>query len=103
MSPSSHDEAHEMPMSKDILPTAHALTPPTSEDMNTKLEDSSSDLSDLDLDEEDDDEEIQPDHYYEGGKVPVFKPVRAHSGPILPSNVFATTVVLSHTFGVCGS
>ena len=49
------------------------LTPPPSSKVN-KIEDmSSSDLSDLD--DEDDVGEIVPDHYYEGGKVPVFKPV----------------------------
>lgn len=54
---------------------ANALTPPTSEEMNhdeTKKEHDESDLSDLDLD--DDDEEIEPDHYWDGGKIPVFKP-----------------------------
>ena len=48
----------------------HALTPPTSEDME-KRERSSSELSDI----KDPEEEILPDHYYGGGKVPVFKPV----------------------------
>lgn len=48
----------------------HALTPPTSEDME-KRERSSSELSDI----KDAEEEILPDHYYGGGKVPVFKPV----------------------------
>ena len=51
-----------------------ALTPPTSEDNNLK-DGSSSELSDLELDD-DDIGEIEPDHYYDGGKVPVFKPVR---------------------------
>lgn len=56
------------------LPTSkHALTPPTSEDMD-KRERSSSELSELEDDE--DEEEIEPDHYFEGGKIPVFKPVR---------------------------
>ena len=48
----------------------HALTPPTSEDME-KRERSSSELSEI----KDVEEEILPDHYYGGGKVPVFKPV----------------------------
>lgn len=52
---------------------ASALTPPTSEDMNNKAEDNSSDLSDLEMDS-DAEEEITPDHYYDGGKIPVFKP-----------------------------
>ncbi|KAF1990583.1 hypothetical protein K402DRAFT_417370 [Aulographum hederae CBS 113979] len=49
-----------------------ALTPPTSEDMDKR--DSTSDLSELDLDDEDDIGEVEPDHYYEGGRIPVFKP-----------------------------
>lgn len=54
----------------------NALTPPTSEEMNhnNDIDDGSSDLSELDLDPENE-EEIVPDHYYGGGKVPVFKPV----------------------------
>lgn len=51
-----------------------ALTPPTSEDMGKQDDPMSSELSELDSD--DDDEEIEPDHYFEGGKIPVFKPVR---------------------------
>jgi hypothetical protein len=52
-----------------------ALTPPTSEDMDKKYL-SSSELSDLESDDgEDDDWEIEPDHYWDGGKIPVFKPV----------------------------
>ena len=66
-----------------------ALTPPTSESTGKKDDDDSgSELSDLEPEEsveepeppqpqikEEDEEEIVPDHYYEGGKVPVFKPV----------------------------
>jgi hypothetical protein len=56
---------------------AHALTPPTSEDNNVRVDDdASSDLSELDLDLEDEEEEVEPDHYWGEGKVPVFKPVR---------------------------
>ncbi|KAG9680757.1 JmjC-domain-containing protein, partial [Aureobasidium melanogenum] len=56
---------------------AHALTPPTSEDNNIRVDDdASSDLSELDLDMEDE-EEIEPDHYWGDGKVPVFKPTMA--------------------------
>lgn len=58
---------------------ASALTPPTSEDNDAKLEtQSSSDLSDVEESkkEEEQEEEIVPDHYYDGGKIPVFKPVR---------------------------
>ena len=49
------------------------LTPPASEEADQRDE-SGSDLSDLEG-EGDDIVEIVPDHYYEGGKVPVFKPV----------------------------
>ena len=49
------------------------LTPPASEEAG-KNEDSSSDLSDLEMDQEDIGE-IEPAYYYEGGKVPVFTPV----------------------------
>ena len=59
------------------------LTPPASEGTD-KHYDSGSDLSELEAEtvekpDEDviDDGEIEPDHYYEGGKIPVFKPVRA--------------------------
>ncbi|KAK5172617.1 uncharacterized protein LTR77_002737 [Saxophila tyrrhenica] len=55
---------------------ATALTPPTSEEMNheeTKKEHDDSELSDLDLDE-DELEDIEPDHYWDNGRVPVFKP-----------------------------
>ena len=52
------------------------LTPPASEEME-KMGDSSSDLSDLDMDQ-DDIGEIEPAYYYEGGKVPVFTPVSHH-------------------------
>ncbi|KAF2744315.1 hypothetical protein M011DRAFT_460883 [Sporormia fimetaria CBS 119925] len=51
---------------------APALTPPTSEDLEKRAERMSSELSELDS--SDDEEEIEPDHYFEGGKVPVFKP-----------------------------
>jgi len=57
---------------------ASALTPPTSEEMNhdAKKEQDESDLSELELDDEED-EEIFPDHYWDGdngGRIPVFKP-----------------------------
>jgi hypothetical protein len=57
-----------------------ALTPPTSEDMDKRDERLSSELSELDSD--DDDEEIEPDHYFDGGKIPVFKPVRRPFGEL---------------------
>lgn len=53
-----------------------ALTPPTSEDMDRgKREGSSSELSELELDDDEDIGEIEPDHYWDGGRIPVFKPV----------------------------
>lgn len=62
------------------------LTPPASEGTD-KHYDSGSELSDLEaetiektddkIEGEDNDGEIEPDHYYDGGKIPVFKPVRA--------------------------
>lgn len=56
----------------DAIPKA-ALTPPTSEDNDPqRAERMSSELSDVDSD---DGEDIEPDHYWEGGKIPVFKPV----------------------------
>ncbi|KAF7572148.1 JmjC domain-containing histone demethylation protein 3D [Pyrenophora tritici-repentis] len=51
--------------------TKAALTPPTSEDNDKRFERMSSELSDIDSD---DGEDIEPDHYFEGGKIPVFKP-----------------------------
>lgn len=79
LSPSSHDDGIALPTSSKGATTApvNALTPPTSEDMNSKMDDGSSDLSELsDIENDDDDEEeIVPDHYYDGGKIPVFKPV----------------------------
>lgn len=55
---------------------ANALTPPTSEENNVderQKENDESDLSELDLDDEEE-EDIVPDHYWDGGKIPVFKP-----------------------------
>ncbi|MCJ1395849.1 hypothetical protein MMC18_008735 [Xylographa bjoerkii] len=48
------------------------LTPPASEEAD-KNDDSGSELSDLEPEVEDNGE-VVPDHYYEGGKIPVFKP-----------------------------
>lgn len=56
----------------DLSAPKTALTPPTSEEDMDKRERMSSELTDL---EDSDDEEIEPDHYFEGGKIPVFKPV----------------------------
>ncbi|KAI9792329.1 MAG: hypothetical protein M1816_002554 [Peltula sp. TS41687] len=52
------------------------LTPPCSVRLPPKPDDaSSSELSDLE--EDDDIGDVEPDHYYGGGKVPVFKPTMA--------------------------
>jgi hypothetical protein len=53
---------------------ARVLTPPTSEDMDKREDNDSSDLSDLDMDDEDIGD-IEPDHYFDDGAIPVFKPV----------------------------
>jgi hypothetical protein len=81
--PEHHDKSDELPTAPPLpppsLPGARVLTPPTSEDMGKRDELETSDLSDLDSDigEDDDIGDIQPDHYFEGGKIPVFKPVSA--------------------------
>ena len=83
-------EANAGPEIKNEPETKPALTPPTSEGTNKKDDDSDSELSDLEPEEisedpepkvkpepkqEDDGGEIFPDHFYEGGNIPVFKPV----------------------------
>ena len=81
--PSDGDDGFK---SKQDGPNTKPLTPPTSD--QTSRDDSGSELSDLEPEEnikmeniEEEplgkDEEILPDHYYDGGKIPVFKPVRA--------------------------
>jgi hypothetical protein len=55
---------------KESKPT---LTPPASEEAD-KQNDSGSELSDLEAESEENGD-IVPDHYYDGGKIPVFKPV----------------------------
>ena len=63
---------------------AASRTPPNSADGKKEVpEGVPSDLSDLELDssiaaaleEEEAEEDIEPDHYYGGGKIPVFRPV----------------------------
>lgn len=64
-------------------PNAASITPPNSADgKKNASEGVPSELSDLDLDHngtapsvEAVEEDIEPDHYYEGGRIPVFKPV----------------------------
>lgn len=80
LSPAPHDEPK--PTTETVAGAsakpANALTPPTSEEMNHETKDSDSELSDLDLsDDEDDGEPIEPDHYWDGGNIPVFKPTMA--------------------------
>ena len=81
MSPPSEGEVK---MEINQADSRSALTPPTSENTDKKDEESGSELSDLEPEEPSEDvpiqpnvndQEIVPDHYYEGGKVPVFKPV----------------------------
>lgn len=62
----------ETPHEHEHVPAATVLTPPTSEENDRREERLSSELTDIDSD---DGEDIEPDHYFEGGKVPVFKPV----------------------------
>lgn len=60
--------------------TATVLTPPTSEDHERQQDGDESELSDLDLDDEVEEDEIEPDHYWDGengGRIPVFKPTMA--------------------------
>lgn len=57
------------------------LTPPTSEDHDGN----SSELSEIEDEEEEDIGDITPDHYWDeenGGKIPVFKPVGIHTLPM---------------------
>ena len=84
MSPPS--EVDEVKVEIDQRDEKPALTPPTSENTDKKDDDTGSELSDLEPEEREpsvapktepikEEEEIFPDHFYEGGKVPVFKPV----------------------------
>jgi hypothetical protein len=56
----------------------------------------SSELSDIDSD---DGEDIEPDHYFEGGKIPVFKPVRcrASQNSFTGLNEFARICAFAYT------
>jgi hypothetical protein len=83
-------------------PLSRVLTPPASDDMGKREELDSSDLSDLDLDmDKDDDEDIgnvEPDHYWDDGRIPIFKPVSDWSyAAIWPgfSRIARRNVVLS--------
>ncbi|KAL6720213.1 hypothetical protein ACLMJK_002134 [Lecanora helva] len=84
-------ETGDIKMEIDHPDSKQALTPPTSESTGKKGDDdddSGSELSDLEPEEpveesvpaqkvkqeEEEDQAIVPDHYYEGGKIPVFKP-----------------------------
>lgn len=65
------------PSIEPVVKPANALTPPTSEELNNPepgKELDESDLSELDLSDDDDGEEIEPDHYWDDGQIPVFKP-----------------------------
>ncbi|OQN98643.1 hypothetical protein B0A48_15309 [Cryoendolithus antarcticus] len=74
LSPSPPDEMHpSIEKAQPDTKPASALTPPTSEEMNHEVKHDDSELSDLDM-SEDEGEEVVPDHYWDGGKIPVFKP-----------------------------
>lgn len=88
LSPQSQEENAKHTTEPRASKPAGALTPPTSEEMNHeefKMEnDADSELSELDLDSDDDGEEIEPDHYWDeenGGRIPVFKPVCLPESP----------------------
>lgn len=49
------------------------ITPPLSVSLAKQDDDQCSELSDMEGEE--DNGEIEPDHYYENGRIPVFKPV----------------------------
>lgn len=74
MSP-SNSAPDDGPVKMEEMPPKDALTPPASEENNNRAR-SNSPLSDLDMEDMPELDPIQPDHYFEGGKVPVFKPVR---------------------------
>ena len=73
-----HNKNDELPVAPSSA-SARVLTPPTSEDMDKRDELDTSDLSELELEDENEDDDdigdIQPDHYFGDGKIPVFKPV----------------------------
>lgn len=71
------------------------LTPPASEEAD-KGDDSGSELSDLDLELEENGE-ILPDHYYDGGKIPVFKPVRLGKDFHLLRKLKAAEILLTYS------
>ena len=88
MSPPSESDAKvDVKMEEHHKP---ALTPPTSEGTKYNHDDSSSELSDIGPDDvplkesfrdptPEVDDEILPDHYYDGGRIPVFRPVGLNS------------------------
>lgn len=79
---------------KESKPT---LTPPASEEAD-KHNDSGSDLSDLDAEPEENGE-IVPDHYYDGGKIPVFKPVSQSRVPLLVGVILCRLAWLEYRMG----
>ena len=96
----------EVKMEIDHADSRPALTPPESENTEKKEDESGSELSDLEPEDfsEDhpvqpnvkDEEEIIPDHFYEGGRVPVFKPVS------IPQTFYVLNLhYTTSPFGVC--
>ena len=61
------------------------LTPPNSDDAGKRQELDSSDLSDLDMDDDEDEDigDIEPAEYWDGGRIPIFRPVSRNTCSIL--------------------
>jgi jmjN domain len=70
---------HDQPQLEHVQTTAdqRVLTPPNSDDAGKREELDSSDLSDLDMDEDEDEDigDVEPAEYWDGGRIPIFRPV----------------------------
>lgn len=92
------DQSHPESLGGGPVVNSASITPPQSANGKKDVPDGvPSELSDLELDpkpvaetetdptpikqEEPGEEEIEPDHYYGGGKIPVFKPVSGGTRP----------------------
>lgn len=78
------DQLRPGPAETTTTTTTNSITPPNSADGKKHVPDGvPSELSDLELDNHNKaapsveavEEDIEPDHYYDGGQIPVFKPV----------------------------
>ena len=75
------------------------FTPPASEEA-AKNGDSSSELSDLEIEE--DIGEIEPAYYHEGGKIPVFRPVSLLDGTLPSKPAYSWSRIAAFTkLGAC--